>query len=73
MKNEEVQVYPNPFSEEINIVGSIDSYAIFDASGKMLLTGNTNKIETKNLIKGLYLVKINMKNGESISRKIIKK
>ena len=68
-----VQIYPNPFSDEISIVGKIDSYTIFDASGKVVLAGSDNKIKTMSLIGGFYLIRINLKDGTSISKKLIKK
>ena len=71
--NDNVQVYPNPFSDEISIVGKIDSYTIFDASGKVVLAGSDNKIKTMSLIEGFYLIRINLKDGTSISKKLIKK
>lgn len=70
--NEIVQIYPNPFSDEISIIGNIDSYTIFDASGKIVLAGRDNKIKTLNLIKGFYLIRINLKDGTSINKKLIK-
>lgn len=74
-------VYPNPFTDEINIVYPDQpnlTIALFDLSGKLLirqqLSGSTLKIESK-LPEGVYFLEVRKsENNELIySQKVIKK
>ena len=50
-----------------------DRFEIYDMQGRMLLASKTpENMNTANLTKGLYLLKIYFKNGEHFSQKIIK-
>lgn len=73
VQNEKLQVSPNPFSDSIIIRGIFVSYILYDVSGKVLLIGDKSVINTSNLNKGVYLLKIILENGENITKKIIKK
>lgn len=71
----EIQLFPNPFAEEFHIGNAdVKSFEIYDFSGKLLLAGVVNNgiVNAAALQKGVYLVKIQLKNGKSVSRKIIK-
>ena len=72
----ELQVYPNPFSETI-FVDSKENlrFELFDISGRLLKKGNVfqQKIDLKDLNEGIYLLKLNDKEGKlQIIKKIIK-
>ncbi|MBN8621749.1 MAG: T9SS type A sorting domain-containing protein [Flavobacteriales bacterium] len=72
---ETLKVYPNPFKDELNVSDdNASSFEIYDLSGKLVMKGNLSnrKLNTTSLAKGVYLCKFVMKNGTSISRKIIK-
>jgi hypothetical protein len=67
-------VYPNPFTNEINISGDITSVRMFDSSGKMVYENNDvnndfYKIHPTNLKQGVYII---ITNNESTD-KVIKK
>lgn len=77
-----VSVYPNPTKDVINVdfssVGTtVDSnIAIYDIQGKLVKSVSKNseaiqKINTTELSKGLYLLKIVAENGEQITRKLV--
>lgn len=78
-----VVIYPNPFSNEINMIintewiGKELEYTLFDLSGRMILRKKTVpdheqlKIETDVLSRGHYILKI-IGNSEVITEKIIK-
>jgi len=74
---ENVKLYPNPASSNLNIeIGeeSINSdYKIYSVSGKVILTGRlydfNNIIDVSNLDKGLYFIEIENSTGK-ISKRI---
>jgi hypothetical protein len=77
-----VVLYPNPFSNTITINSSLQKekvtkIEIFNTIGALVNTIATNKdvttIDTSNLAKGVYLMKLSASNGKSIIKKIIKK
>jgi len=74
------QLYPNPTSNKVNVVFDetiIDSYSIYSIDGKKLLFADSINstelaIDISNLISGLYILKIELNNGEIIKEKIFK-
>ncbi|MGB1039569.1 MAG: T9SS type A sorting domain-containing protein [Flavobacteriales bacterium] len=65
------EVYPNPANEFINIKTNLDNYTLklFTATGKLVWTGTSKKIET-NYPKGVYFLKI--ENAENrLTKKVI--
>ena len=71
-----VIIYPNPFSNNINIVfpkAGITTIALFDITGSLLSTSthakNTISIPTSSLPKGVYILEI---YSESIGIKVAK-
>lgn len=70
----EVSVYPNPFSTELNIVGGKGELTIADLTGKVVYSAahsTESNLDLSFLNKGIYVLSINQ-NGE-ISTKLIKK
>ncbi|MDF1675078.1 MAG: T9SS type A sorting domain-containing protein [Vicingaceae bacterium] len=72
------QIYPNPFSTNLTLELNINtdySYAIIDMNGKTLFkettSPNNNTINTTNLKKGIYFLKI-IANKQVSTHKIIK-
>lgn len=68
-------IYPNPTTNAITITSdkTISSIDVFDNYGVKQQIGITNNIlDLKNLKKGLYLVKIHLKNGKTIKKTIVK-
>jgi hypothetical protein len=74
---DQIKVYPIPFSENITIsdVTNVKSISIIDVSGKLLKTFNkqTSTLDLKDLISGVYMVVLTMKDGSKQSVKVIKK
>lgn len=75
-----IAVYPNPTTESIHVTLSNSTeectLEIFSIWGKKVYATtikNKKKIETKNLIKGTYIVVVSNKNNEKFSKKIIVK
>lgn len=69
-------IYPNPASDYIYIknLKNIVSYKIIDASGRMIMNGNSKseKIDVRNLLKGNYFLQIST-DENTLNFKFIKK
>lgn len=75
-----VKVYPNPVQENVtieiteNLLGA--DISICDLSGRIALESVLSELnltlDTSNLLKGIYELKITTKEGEFISRKLVK-
>jgi len=72
-------IYPNPASKELflqNMNGS--SFEVFDASGKLVIigqtgqSGSTQKIDISKLYEGIYTLKVLQTNNQSSSYRFIK-
>lgn len=71
-----VSVYPNPVNDIANIsAGSLGIKAVTVANtlGQIVYTGTTDKIEMSQLQAGIYIVKVEFDNNQSVVKKIIKK
>lgn len=69
----EAAVYPNPFSNELNISGIKGSFEIYNSIGQLVFTDTVSQeqtIQTSELAKGAYILKIY--NEEGVSLKTIK-
>jgi hypothetical protein len=84
MTNEKVNIYPNPFTNDLYIEfetlpESEFTLTVLDANGNNVLIQNSlifsqnhYKIDVSNLPKGLYFVNLNFVDGTKTSNKIIK-
>ena len=70
-----ISVYPNPASDYIKIDGDAISYEIFDMTGKRVktLSENVEEIRVSNLYSGIYMMRIFMRDGNVVTKKIVKK
>ncbi|RZJ69984.1 T9SS type A sorting domain-containing protein [Flavobacterium sp.] len=72
-------VYPNPANQELNIASEngIETYAIFDATGKLIAKSNlptaetNHKIDVAHLSNGLYFVELQSGNSKE-TKKFVK-
>ena len=71
-----ISYYPSPVGDELQITDPdqhISDIKIFDIKGQLFFDGKDLKIETSRFAPGLYTVQFNLKDGRSITEKIIKK
>lgn len=72
-----IKVYPNPFSDYINISKPelVKSIRISDVSGKLIRNINQPEsvLRLQDLSQGMYILQLDMKDGSKQSVKIIKK
>ncbi|MDO5616279.1 MAG: T9SS type A sorting domain-containing protein [Cruoricaptor ignavus] len=73
----ETLIYPNPFKDFISIKNheNIASISIIDIAGRLVKQVNkpTEKLLLPELKSGLYILKIQHKNGKTTSEKVLKK
>ncbi len=74
----QIQVYPNPTSRQLNINSTynlqVENMTLFDIKGKTIkqIEGGQRQINMQNLEAGIYFLKIQTEHGES-TQKIIKR
>lgn len=71
-----VMVYPNPFTDVINLSGinNIQSVTVNDISGKLIKTIKpTREINFSDNASGVYIINVKFKDGDVKSFKVIKK
>ncbi|REC59601.1 hypothetical protein DRF65_25330 [Chryseobacterium pennae] len=73
----EIKVYPNPFTEILNIskVDQVKTVSVLDVSGRLVKTieNPSSVLHLGDLKQGMYLVVLNMKDGSKQTVKAIKK
>lgn len=74
----DLNIYPNPFENQISIRSNelINSISLSDVNGKTIMMENLNNkstsIQTTNLTSGIYLIRLNLESGKTITQKVIK-
>jgi len=77
LQNTQLQVVPNPASNQVNVVAAeginIESILVMDANGRVVLNPNNNEkaIDVSQLQKGIYFAKVLTDKG-TVTKKIIK-
>ena len=69
------KVYPNPASQVLNVQSeeSIKSLVLYNSKGRAIIENSgTNKISTGQIPSGMYILKINYRNGKSERTKVVK-
>lgn len=77
VKNNDIQIYPNPVSDILNVTKVSDkaTYKIYSAAGQLVGNGiiKDGKINVSSLLKGAYVITIEDKGMASFNSKFIKK
>lgn len=72
-----IQVYPNPFTDVLNISDSknVKNISVTDATGRLVktITNPESAIHLRDLMQGVYLLTLEMKDGTKQTIKAIKK
>lgn len=70
-----VTVYPNPVVDKVYVVGDVTSCEIYDLVGRRVKSVYTNieEIRVTDLQSGIYIIQFLMKNGNKVTKKIVKK
>ena len=64
-----ITLYPNPVVNTLNVSTDYDVLNIYDISGKLVKTSNTNSsVDVSNLENGVYIVSI-----DGITKRIVKR
>lgn len=69
-------VYPNPATSILNLSNisfTIKKVELYNVLGKKVLTSTKNKINIENLVKGVYLLKVEAEDGKYATKRIVKK
>lgn len=74
VKND-ISISPNPADKLINIQSKepINLVEIINLNGQKILESHINTIDISNLQPAVYIINVKLKNGTSVSKKIIKK
>lgn len=72
-KIEEVQVYPNPTVEFVNVPSDIIRSEIYDLNGRLLGVYRTAKFSVSTISNGTYILKCFDQSGNEFRQKIVKK
>lgn len=70
-------LYPNPVKDELNILSKteIKNVSVYNVSGQSVLNSRSNSknISTSSLTSGVYMVRVELANGQIETFKIVKK
>jgi hypothetical protein len=70
-----VKVFPNPFQEVLQIESSVSfkTMALYDLLGKQIISQTFAKeLNTSNLARGMYLLRLYTEDGEVVVKKVVK-
>ena len=69
-----VVVYPNPVVDNVYVVGDVASCEIYDLVGKCVksVSKNMEEIRVSDLQSGIYMMRFLTKNGNVVTKKIVK-
>ena len=73
--SESIQIFPNPVSEILKISDpylQIENIRILNLHGSLLIEKHQSEINMKHLPEGFYFLQITLKNGQNISRALLK-
>lgn len=77
LENLDFNFYPNPVKDELNISSksAVNNISVYNVSGELVMNSKSDskRINTSSLIPGVYMVKVELENGQIETFKIIKK
>lgn len=74
-EKKQLNIYPNPTSGYVKVEDNneIENLLLYSDSGKLLISNAHNHLDLTGYATGLYIVKVQYKDGQSTFRKLIKK
>lgn len=74
MNSELAIIYPNPTKDSFQIKSKnkIEKVEVYSLTGQHLLNSSSHQVNVSNLNPGIYIVNIRFKNGQIISKKLIR-
>ena len=74
--NLQLGVYPNPATGIVNVSAKhkLESLTIYDITGQQLIykVNTDNSIDFSQLPKGIYFLKVELENGKSVTKRVVK-
>lgn len=72
-QSNQFQLYPNPaaLGQEIFIGGQVKQFDVYDAGSRLLMSGRASAINTSELGKGVYILKIQTNDGITYAKKLV--
>jgi hypothetical protein len=76
LRNLEVNIYPNPANDLVNIKGEVEKVLVYDVAGKLLISQQYNgeqekQLETSGLRPGIYILHLFNRQNQSATRKLV--
>ncbi|MGZ5211984.1 MAG: T9SS type A sorting domain-containing protein, partial [Kaistella sp.] len=70
-----VKMYPNPVKagENVAVNAAVTQLEIYSVAGQKVKSSGASTISTQGLDKGMYILKLTLKNGEIQSQKLMVK
>ncbi len=72
-EDNQMSVYPNPFSNQLQVSEQVESYQVYTLQGEKVIAGSrTSTIDTDNWDNGIYLLCLKDKDGNQEVHKVVK-
>ncbi|MEO9967247.1 MAG: T9SS type A sorting domain-containing protein [Reichenbachiella sp.] len=68
----QINIYPNPVNQTLHIEGNIESFEVFDPSGRMIYSGQSNSLSTASFLDGIYLLKVRARESTQVHKIIVR-
>ncbi len=65
-------LYPNPTSDIVTISSAAEAWSVYSLEGKQLMKGNSQVVDLSHLTDGIYLIRIEDKNGLLTVNRVVK-
>ena len=66
------RVYPNPVNDYFEVKGHFETITLMDIKGQTIYKTQENVVDIGSLTSGIYFLKIESRNRESVIRKVVK-
>ena len=69
---ENIEVYPNPVGNYLNVQGQYENLTLLDINGCIICSSKYKTMDVSNIIPGVYFLKVDSGNKRTMMKKIIK-